>query len=290
MVTLKSAIVVPLTLEVARKHNNLTPMLGERELKPSRVQHFIKLIEAKKFRSPIWGVVVVKGSGKQHRADGQHTSHALISVPKEQFPVGSNVTIVTYEITSIEEDGAEVFFLFDNRKSARTDADAMGFWLSQHPDLHELSRAFAMAIANGVTYYLKDLNRRQKDPAEHAEIYEPQMHGIYFADLQYRAFAVWLHTFKGTKNDWLISKAAIVAEILEDWTSGSNGTAGKFWKLVFTESANVEHITRTLIDTLREYRSRPRRPKPAQFRNAVKKVWEQYCEEEGGKGKRRKTA
>jgi hypothetical protein len=275
MIVKKSAELLPLTRELALHVANMMPLPGERELKPSRVAFFQTHLERQTFASPTWSTCVVKDSGREYRADGQHTSHALSQTSEEQFPPGLTVTLQHFEIDSIELDAAKLFDLFDNPKSVRSNLDAIGIYLCRHRDVDSLSRSFTVKVTHAVDSYLREMAKRELDEAKRPIVYPSREHGLYLENEIYRKFALWLHDWFESKNAWIVNKTAVVVEILSEWITHEEA-ATVFWNYVFTEThPDVTHESRELADSLNDLRRKPRIG-PEHFRTLTKRHWTRF--------------
>lgn len=282
-----AADLIPLTRDFALHIATLAALPGERERKASRVAYFRNHLKQGSFASPTWSTVIVKDTGKEYRADGQHTSYALSQTPEENFPVGLTVTHQRFEIDSLSQDAIALFDCFDSPKSVRSNSDVMGVYLSEHQsDLSMLSREFMVKVTNAVDFYVRDLHKREPDNPKLPLFYQARQHGLYLNHAINREFAVWLSQWLEAKNAWLMSKPAVVAEMLSEWMTKTD-TATTFWNYVFLNNhPDVNHETRELADRLNELRRKPR-VKQEDFRNLTKKLWSRFRRVEEAEAKTR---
>ena len=263
---LKSEL-VPLTRPLAERFAQMTPLPGERALRPARVRFFEARVQDTTFNSPNWSLTTIGDSDHEYRADGQHTSHVLALCTDEQFPEHLLVTINTYHLDS-EEDRVQLFDLFDNPNSARTNLDKMGIFIATHTDLaHIEDRAYLSKVAHGIDYH----NREGK-----LETHTARDFGMYFDVPVNRAFANWLYRWHEAEHAWMIGKPGVVAEIYADWLSYP-ALAADFWGQVITESnPDPDDDTRELARTLKDWSRKQPRFKQDKFRVRAKKTWDRF--------------
>ena len=259
----------PLTRELAERFAKMSPLPGERTLRTARVKFFQARLADETFNSPSWSLATIGDSDHEFRADGQHTSHALTLCGDGQFPTHLSVTINTYRLDA-EEDRVQLFDLFDNPNSARTNLDKMGIFIANHPDLtHIEDRGFLNKVAHGIDYHHREANA----PVTHTA----RDFGVYYDDdARNRDFANWLYGWHDAIHAWMVGKPGIVAEIYADWISYP-ALAGEFWGQVFTESnPDSDDETRELSRTLKEWSRKQPKVKQDKFRVKVKKIWDRF--------------
>src|SRR5262249_15132386 len=154
---------------------------------------------------------IIEGLDGERRADGQHTSHVLANCPDEQFPAGLSVTIQTYHLDDVRET-PELFDLFDNPMSARTNMDKLGVLVAGYADLADLDRGFLSHVAKGIDYYFRGLSKDGKQSV----LFANRDCGLYFIDAEVRKFALWIQSWDNAKHGWMIGKPGITAEIYAD--------------------------------------------------------------------------
>ena len=263
---------VPLTRELAVEFAQMKPVPGERPLRPSRSKYFEWQLLQGSFNSPNWAKALIEGTQGEWRADGQHTSHLLATCEESLFPVGLSVTVNTYHLDSMLET-ADLFDLFDNPMSARTNADKLGIYIADHPDLVGMDRTFLGKVARGIDYYYRDLLKNNSKIV----VFEPRQHGLYFhMDATNRAFAIWLAGQHQAKHAWMIGKPGITAEIYSDWRNHPE-LADRFWTEVMTErNPDPDDDTRELSRTFREWSRKQPRVRQDRFRTHAKKIFDRY--------------
>jgi hypothetical protein len=272
MVRKVSSELVPLTRELALQFSQMAKLPGERPLRASRVKYFEAELQGGTFNSPNWAKAIIDGHEGEWRADGQHTSHLLATCDEKLFPKDDlSVTINTYRLNSLGDLG-ELFDLFDNPLSARTNADKMGIYIADYAELDQLDRTFLGRTARGIDYFFRDLLKE----GQKAKVFDSREHGLYFDDGVNRAFAVWLYEHHQTKHAWMVGKPGIAAEIYIDWRSHPE-LAKVFWAEVFTESnSDPDDETRMLASTLRDWSRKQPRVTQDRFRARAKKAFDRY--------------
>jgi hypothetical protein len=272
MIAKISSTLVPLTRELAQQFKDMQAVPGERPLRQSRVTFFLNHLRHKTFASPNWAKAFIEKTGQEFRADGQHTSNALATCDEALFPAGLSVTVSTYRLTSMD-DLADLFDLFDNPQSARTNAEKLGIYIADYEEFQGKDRTFLNNIAHGIDYFLRDAIAAGR---QGVTVFGQRQHGLYYHDSAHREFALWLYPLREAKHSWMFNKQGIVAEIFADWQSHSE-LAQRFWQEVMTESnPDVEDETRELGTTLRDWSKKQPRVKQEKFRHYAKKIFDRY--------------
>lgn len=283
MVTKINSELVPLTRELAQRFAQMKPLPGERTIKASRLRFFQAHIDQQTFNSPTWSSATVAGSEDEYRADGQHTSSALASCAEDRFPQGLKVTLNTYRMDSIE-DAPDLFDLFDNPMSARTNTDKIGVYVAEYPELENMNHAFLTKITRGIDYFYRDLSQERSEQLD-IRLYVAREHGLYFKEEQHRSFAVWLDALSreqkrgghvaAAREAWMINKAGLVAEMFADRRADPE-VAGRFWSEVMTGSnPDKDDETRELPNVLKEWLKKST-VKQGRLRARAKKAFERY--------------
>jgi hypothetical protein len=257
-----------LTPELAEDFSKMTPLPGERGLKPQRIAYLLDQICAGMFICPTWAVGVRREDGQRFRLDGQHSSHVLTHLPKGvPFPTGQKVIILTYEFDSIKEDGFGMFNLFNNPRSVRNNIDAIGIYRAQHTDLSAVSRELMSKLLAGVNLYV----------AKHGGVSTPSRErGLLAEEEIHRQFVLWAAQFDGTKNQNWLSKPGIVEEMYEDFLANREA-AEEAWYLTFTEShPEPDHDTRVTAEDFKKMCQRPRGLKTTAFKVRAHKMWTRF--------------
>lgn len=262
----------------------MKPLPGERELKPKHLKFLEDHILNGTFYGPDWAEVLDLSTGEVYRADGQHSSAMLSQLPPDKFPPELTAYIAKYEISSLHEDAANLFNLFNNPVSARTNEDAMGVFTAPFEELKGITRKFCIRVLNGIAEsirisnedavenYAKIVKKLKKDdpqpaPPKLTKIPHAREIGMWYHDPQFRAFAVWLNalqtfnpktasgeTGKPVLNMFIFGLAGVVGRMYEDWRKRPE-FATEFWANVLTEAhPDANDYSRELAVQLRKFK------------------------------------
>jgi hypothetical protein len=273
-----NAEAIPLTPELASYVATLTPVPGERCLRPARRMYLTTQLLHGKFCGPDWAVGVCKEDGLTYRLDGQHSSDLLANLPSgTPFPTGLLVTLTTYEFDSMA-DAADVFNLFDNPRSVRNNADMMGIYAAHVPELKGYTRDFLIEVSNGL--HEAEMQRKRRG-AKDAVLFGPRDRGLYFAvpdRPDFVAIVHWLADFRERKNGSFLSRSVIVSDMIANRAMAPE-LAKEFWTLVFSENhPDPDHETRILAETFREMLAVAAKQKLDLnvFRRKSQRAWKQF--------------
>jgi hypothetical protein len=277
---------VPLTRELAHQFKDLTPVPGERPLRQSRLNFFQRHLRDHTFGSPYWAKAIIGQTEEERRADGQHTSYTLATCDDSLFPQGISVTVTVYHLDDISEL-AQLFDLFDNPQSARTNAEKLGIYIADYAELLPLDRGYLNKLAHGIDYYLRDcIEAGQKD----VHVYPQRQQGTYYKEPGNRQFALRLYALCEAKNSWMFNKPGIVAEMYFDCLTHPD-IAQQFWREVMTESnPDVEDESRILATALRDYALKQPRVRQDKFRASAQKYFTRYRKTHGASNAGPETA
>lgn len=258
---------VPLTHELASEFAAMTPVDGERPLKPARL-HFLGMhLEHGTFFGVEWHKGVERASGKLYRLNGQHSSHLLSGLEPDKFPAGLLATITSWEFDA-PRDTPIIFDYFDNPRSARSNTDKMATYRAEHADLAHIDLDLLVHAANGLYVYNAGLEGGLTLP--------PRDRGVYFAQAEYRQFARWIDSFKDSLNKWLLGQPGITAEMFADYNK-SESLAIEFWGYVLRENhPDVDHESRELARVFNDWRSNARNKTQGDFRKKASTYWKRY--------------
>jgi hypothetical protein len=255
------------TQELAKQIAAMPGLPGERPLKPSRLAYLDNLRRTHRFAAPSWAIVVNTATGARYRANGQHSSTMLAQIAPEEFPQGLLCTIDEYSTDNFIEDASEIFEIFDNPRSARSNTDKMSTVRAQFPDLREIKLELLVAIVNGVAHY--------EGMREGGVVRTPRQRGMYFNEPDVRAFASWAASHEHARHSWMFWKPGVVSEMFTDLQADPEA-AKAFWELTLTEShSDPEHETRECSRNLKELAPRPRVGQDRLQKEAAK-FWRRY--------------
>lgn len=288
-----AATTQPLTLELAYEFGTMTPMPGERELKPAHVGKLAALLENGKFTNVDWHFAHLPGDTRKYRVDGQHSSKMLAEVPAEKFPQ-ILATVTEWQVDSLTLDAVPLFEIFNQPWSTRTNDDIMGVRISGYSDINQINRKFLVKIANSIAIWQASENNdrkdayyvaRRKNPDMHlappvlAVIPDARMRGSYFADPIIREFAQWCweqHEQPTVKLPWAFALTGVVAEMFDDWRKDRD-IANQFWNLVVTEShPDREDFSRELGERLKVLRQPGKKTTQLDFRAEARKFYKKF--------------
>ncbi len=270
-----------LTPPLAQKLFSMPGLPGERALQPRRVAFLRNHIAKGSFVGPDWAIATDLSTGQQYRINGQHSSSVLAGLDDALFPANLLASVTYYECDVLKDDSPDLFDLFDNPRSARSDTDHMGTMRAQFPDLIAagVDNRFLVRVTDGIN--LNQQERREsllKNPVNQAHLIKLWPHrerGMYFTDPAFRAFAIWLWQWNGSKHWTYVSRSGIVSEILDDFRYNPS-IATEFWGFVFYENHpdkdDESHSLSTALDAMR---SKPR-AKPADYHRMAKKHFTRF--------------
>jgi hypothetical protein len=258
---------VLLTRELALEFANMTPVDGERPFKEGRLEYLKMQLEKGTFFGVQWDKGIERGTDKLYRLNGQHSSHLLADLDPDHFPQGLFATVTTWEFDA--QDKPTIFDYFDNPRSARSNTDKMNTYRVEHSDLADIDLDLLVHTVNGVFAYNAGLG---KDGVR----IPPRDRGVYLKEPGYRQFARWLHSFKDSRNKWLLGQAGITAEMLAAYNK-SESIASEFWGNVLREDhPDADHESRELARTFNEWKARANRKTQADFRKKASVFWKRY--------------
>lgn len=271
---------VPLTLELATRFRNMTPLPGERCQRNTRRAFLASHLMHNSFDGPDWAEGYCKADGITYRLDGQHSSELLTNLPAGvSFPEGLIATVTRYEFDSLA-DAPVVFDLFNNPRSARNNQDKMGTYAAGVEGLRDkgYSREFLIDVANGLHEYE---TQRKRKGAKDAVLFGPRDRGLYYTIVTRPDFitaAHWLGEFRDKKNASFLDKPVIVAEMLMN-LAANPVLADDFWKYIFSENhPDPDHETRVLAELYRELLATAKKPKLDMtiFRKKAVRAWKSF--------------
>jgi len=210
----------------------------------------------------------------------------LAELGRDAFPAGLSATIVVYEVDDIDKDSADLFDIFNNPKSVRTNTDKVAFYTGGHPELKGLAPKFLNRIAGGIHMYINDLkeqnkNAKEKDRdvrIENIPQYSAREYGLYFVNHSInREFAQWLGQWQKSPNEFVMSKTGVIAVMRSNFETDRQ-FATEFWAQVFTEvGTNEEDDTRLYSRKLRDWMlSRNKKDQDA-FKKETSNTWKKWA-------------
>jgi len=269
---------MPLTPELAAEFAALPPLPGERDVRVARRMYLLVQLQRGKFSGPDWADGHCVATGLTYRLDGQHSSGMLTTLPEgTHFPTGLLATITHYEFDSMG-DAADVFNLFNNPRSVRNNADMMGTYAAQVPELEAYSRDFLVDVANGFYEYEQ---KRHAAKAKDAVLLPSRERGIYFMvpnRPDFLEYTHWLANFRDRKNSSFLHRSIIVADMLTHRAADA-AIAEAFWGLVFSENhPDPDDETRMLAEWFREQLAVSAKPKldMKAFRRKTAMAWKRF--------------
>lgn len=276
---------VPLTMELAREFAGMEPLPGERELNPKHNEFLLQNVRDENFAGATWARVYCKSTGKDYRADGQHSSYVLTHLPTDgsaRFPEGVLITIETYEIDDLVRDGPVIFNFFNHPRTVRSNEDAMGVYRAHIPNLGDLPRDFLQHVADGIAAYLHECRRNVPDEERDKldKVFPPRQRGLYWKNSEYTEFCLWAYSLRDGRNAGFMARPGVVAEMLGEWRDNRD-CANEFWRYVIRENhPDPDHETRELAETYKSWALSPeKRKKAAHYRKLAAKVWRHYLQE-----------
>lgn len=259
-----------LTPELARAMATMTPVVGERPLKPSRVAFLRNHVDMGTFVGPSWATATDTNTGTAYRLNGQHSSRMLADLPAELFPVGLVVTIEKYEYSDAYTDLPALFNCFDHPRSARSDEDYMATQRARYTDLMDadVSPRFLVSVTNGIAF--ASCGSGQERAYSHRD------RGAYLEDEHHRQFAIWLWQFRDSLHGSFVGKVGVVAEIFGDWQH-NQPLAMEFWSEVFTETnPDVESDSRELIRAIQDLAASVQNVKQMTYQKKAHRSWGRF--------------
>jgi hypothetical protein len=255
------------TQELARQIAGMPGLPGERPIRATRLAYLANLRRTHRFVAPSWAIVVDTTTGARYRANGQHSSLMLAECPPEEFPQGLLCTIDEYSTDNFDADASEIFEIFDNPRSARSNTDKMSTVRARFAELQEIKLELLVAIVNGVAHY--------EGTREGGVVRTPRQRGMYLNAPDVRTFAIWAASHEHARHNWLFWKPGVVSEMFTDLQTDPDA-AKAFWDLTLTEShPDPEHETRECSRNLKELAPRPRVGQDRLQKEAAK-FWRRY--------------
>jgi hypothetical protein len=278
MIAKKETQLAVLTPALAAKFAAMSPLPGERSIKPAHIDFLEKHALQGTFFGPDWAEVKDLSTGRTYRCNGQHSSTMLSRLPEGKFPVGLKATITKYEIDSVNDDGINLFELFDNPHMTRDGVDIMGAGVAGLHELDNIDRKFLIKVANGLAASVRNVNEERqvayekllkKDPNVVPPTFElwHQARQLfnYFFNAENRKFAVWMDSLRNTsigkqsaENEFVFKCAGVVSVMYADWKKDKQ-FATTFWTEVITGSGEPDSTSRELARELRKLNTKDKK-------------------------------
>jgi hypothetical protein len=266
----------PLTRELATEFATMTPLPGERPVSrgvgghAGRLGTLKNLLLSGLFTDPDWATAKSKEDNQIYRANGQHSSLMLTGLTDEEFPKGLSAVIKSYVIDSVEQDAMNLFDLFDNPLSARSNQDAMGVLKARHPEMAGMSNQFAFAVSAGI----QERERHVQD----GSLYKARKRGMYFEEERYREFASWLFGWHdpslGRNLGLVLRHPGVIAEMLKDFEQDRE-TATRAWgHVIMQDETDPDSLSQGFINELSRMNREPSYKQDA-FQRKAERFWKQ---------------
>jgi hypothetical protein len=269
MFKLVSSETKPLTPQLAEEFMNLPASPTERLFDEGRARMLREKAEAGQLIAFQWAKA--KHGDKVFRMNGQHSSKVLVDL-NGSFPEGLNVHLDTYEVET-QDDLANLFRQFDNRKSGRTPGDVAGAYQGLQPALEGVSRPSAKIAVEGVNWWYRYV---EGAPAKKGD----DTYSL-FGDTRLHPFIGWVGDVFSIKTPEL-KRQTVVAAMFGTFEANEE-EAKKFWAEVSRGGVEFEenHPT-TVLDAFLKALIEDKRKldlKPANLYQASVYAWNAYREE-----------
>jgi hypothetical protein len=249
--------------QLAQRWRDLKPTPTERLLDPKRVQYIKERVESG-FGVPFhWADMLVKSTGEMFRANGQHSSEALVQLDGK-MPLGLKAHIDHYEVPDMH--GAVMLFRqIDPRQSARTTRDVAGVYQGIVHNLEKVDRKTAKLGIDGIGWW-----RRQIEGVP-----TPSGDDIYdlFNETGLHSFLNWLGETITLKTREL-EVAQVVAAMYATFNAGEE-QARQFWHNVARNGVEYEenHPTTVLDQWLQRRIKEEMKLKPGEIYQGCIYAW-----------------
>lgn len=215
---LVSSKCVPLTAELAKEFNEMSPSPTERELDPRRIKHLREKAEAGMLVAFHWAKA--KMNGDWLRMNGQHSSAMLVGL-NGTFPPDLKCHLDEYKVDG--PDGLALLFRqFDDRVSSRNAKDVAGAYQGLFEPVRDVPRPSAKLAIEGVTWYRRTV--------EGAPVPSGDDQYQQFKETGLHSFIRWIGDAFSIKTPEL-RKSYIVGAMYATFISNED-EARKFWEYV----------------------------------------------------------
>src|SRR5215467_334060 len=279
----------PLTPDTLTDFERAIPLPGERPLNPTRLRQLQHLLVADEFYGVDWHVGIDEETGQRYRLDGQHTTallRHLLTIDRtdpEQadipaFPEGLIASITTWKFTSVAEDATELFNMFNNPMSVRSNVDMRSVFRATFADLAGLDLQLIHKLLAGVAHAFKKLQSPfvVEFAGEHLYIPVRRFHGQLLYHEGVRRFIRWAAQFTDTRNHHFLAKSGIVASMLENWIEDA-ADATTWWTLVLNENhPDRDDESRDLAEALKKLAGGPKKSFSEDYHQKCSKSWRKH--------------
>ncbi len=230
-------VVKPLTRDFAEEFSQLPVFGGDRDRESTagrkRIAWLAEVLEDGHFFSPVWSTVSY--NGRTYRIDGGHSSQMLAENPGA-FPEGLPCVVRQFRCES-EQDLADLFSQFDNRKSLRTRSDKTKAHTAVEAQLRDLPPTWVAICVDGIAAYSTQFR---------GGVDEDDRTGLVH---YHQGFIAWAHPFVKSRR---IKRVGVVAAMYATRRVNQEA-ATEFWTLVRDEThPEANNPTRKLAVFLRD--------------------------------------
>jgi hypothetical protein len=259
---------MPLTLDLARRHNTMAESPTERGLDPSRVKYLREKAEQGQLVPFHWAVAKERyNGGRVVRMNGLHSSTMLTEL--DSFPDGLRVHLDEYEVDT-PSDLATLFRQFDARKSSRTPSDVAGAYQGLHEELDGVPRHIAKLAVEGIGFFERYVKRTM--------VLAGDDQYTLFDEVRWHPFIKWLgelHSIKTPEMQVVPVAAAMCGTYLADEPEARN-----FWMRVSRcdgEDDEPSFVLDTWLKDLKDARfKQSKRIKAGNIYQGCAFAWEQH--------------
>jgi hypothetical protein len=288
-ITKTDARSTPLTPESLADFEEALPLPGERPLNLTRVANLQRLITDGDFYGVDWHIGINQENGLRYRLDGQHTSHLLrklLAIDRTDpghtddpvFPDGLIASLTTWVFTSVEEDATDLFNMFNNPMSVRTNTDMLSVFRAHFPELSDFDLALLNRLLAGCTHAFKKIHTPLILDFAGPHMYVPtrRFNGQLLYHEGVRHFVHWAAQFKEARLANFLGKAGIVASMLENWLEDPTD-ATLWWHLILNESApDPDDESRELAEALKKLAGGPKKSFSEEYHTRCGRSWRRH--------------
>jgi hypothetical protein len=274
MFRLVKSEVKDLTPSLAQEFRELTPSPTERDLNPNRVKHLMEKATADPCQLVTFHWATARMGNQRWRMNGQHSSTMLCEL-NGNFPQGLKVHQDEYEVAK-EEDLAQLFQQFDDRKSGRSSGDVAGAFQGLYEPVREVPKSSAKIAVDGVVWWRRSVEGISVPAGDKA--YE------LFSETGLHSFIRWIGDTFSIKTPEM-RKIQVVSAMYATFTANETG-ARTFWEQVSRGGVEYEdNAPATILDgwlkniSDKETKDPDLKLKPANYFQACIYAWNAFREE-----------